>query len=249
MALSSSSPPRGAPAFVYIGAFVVALIAMALSVRAWVVVKPTTSFTASNVLHVHHLIVTVFSSVNILICVWEIALYFHIDRIQDLYQGYLKKIPRGELPKPLFLFEYITLREALSLRYWAVVWGTYSLLDVSYSQPGSFGYNIDVGNGFTTLLPSLVFLLGAADPNALTGFDARQIGFFCALFFYQALYGTVIYFFQYLNNKRWKDHDTPMFERIALVGGSNVFWILGPMHCLYCCHRMIMENSVQVFYE
>lgn len=60
--------------------------------------------------------------------------------------------------------------EILSPSFWANIWIDYARFDDAYVQPVSAGYNIDVGNGHSTLLPSL-FLLASmvrplADPKA-----------------------------------------------------------------------------------
>jgi len=228
----------------YVAAFVGSLIGLAVAIRYFH--RPSENHTLLQPLHLG---VTLYCAVNILICIWEIALYVHIHHIKQTFEGYKKKLEAGQLPSPLFLFQDVPLREAFSLKHWHDVWATYSLLDVSYSQVGSFGFNIDVGNGFSTLLPSLAFLAGSTDPALVFGASARQLGLISALFFYQAMYGTFVYFFQYVNNARWDDHKTPTSLIIALVGGSNGFWIVGPSFALYACYRMVMEDSVAVFYE
>ena len=203
---------------------------------------------SSPLIQVNHLIVVIFWGVNSLIALWEIVLYYHIDTIQKIYKKHLKKVPLGEFPHPIFMVaDDISLFTALSGKYWANVWGTYSLLDVSYSQPGSFGYNIDVGNGFSTLLPSFAFIAVASGFPIYSFVSIRFFAFFVSLFSWQACYGTLVYFFQYVNNKRWEDHKTPYWEIVVLVGFSNVFWIIGPLFSLYYCWEMIQTNTIQVF--
>lgn len=48
----------------------------------------------------------------------------------------------------------------------------YATLDPSYAQQGSFGFCVDVGNGFTTLAPSVLFALSITRPLL----DARVLG-------------------------------------------------------------------------
>jgi len=229
---------------VYVAIFVVLFPAAALGLRASYLASHPAD--ASALVSPLHLLIVLYCGVNVLICVWEIALWIHQDRVISLYQGYLKKVNKGSLPSPLFLFKGVALGEALSLRYWADVWGTYSLLDVSYATPGSFGYNIDVGNGYSTLVPTLVLLVAVSDPERLASVaSVRQLGFFAALSAWQALYGTLVYFFQYLHQARWRDHNTPMALRIGLVGGTNGFWIIGPAAALWACYHMVMHDSLR----
>ena len=48
------------------------------------------------------------------------------------------------------------MRQILSPTLWADVWATYSLLDGSFSDRRTFGFNADVVNGFFTPVPTLI---------------------------------------------------------------------------------------------
>lgn len=61
------------------------------------------------------------------------------------------------------------------------MWSTYSLYDPSYSNRESFGFFIDVGNGWTTLVPSLLFMWGVT----FSLLEARMLGVVGLLMFYQ----------------------------------------------------------------
>jgi hypothetical protein len=61
------------------------------------------------------------------------------------------------------------------------VWSTYSLYDPSYCNRESFGFFIDVGNGWTTLVPSLVFVWGLTYDIL----EPRALGIMGCLMFYQ----------------------------------------------------------------
>lgn len=191
-----------------------------------------------------HAFCTLFVAVNIMICLWEISLYLHRDLIQHKFKQHKLKLKRGELPNPLFLLQSITFAQAASFEFWSEVWATYSLLDICYSEHGSFGFNIDVGNGFSTLLPNCLFLL--AMNGVGMGMSNRAFGALSILFFYHGFYGTVVYFFQYNLNKRWEEHDTAKYF-YPLVVGTNGFWFVGPWACMYACWRMIDDDSIQVF--
>lgn len=142
---------------------------------------------------------------------------------------------------------HVNFSDALTFEFWADVWGTYSLLDVSYSQTGSFGYNIDVGNGWTTLFPSLAMIYVASGGTFVHYISPRLVGYLSGLVMWQQLYGTLLYFLQYVVNKRWQDHGTPSSQMIFLVGGSNFIWIVGPLLCLWTCWQMVLTDTVQVF--
>jgi hypothetical protein len=71
-----------------------------------------------------HAALSLFGAINILITLWEIGLFFHIDTIKSHHEALKKKTPRGSLGH-MFLFKEATLSQALSLRYWSQVWSTY----------------------------------------------------------------------------------------------------------------------------
>ncbi|CAN0417003.1 unnamed protein product [Laminaria digitata] len=54
--------------------------------------------------------------------------------------------------------------EILSPSFWANIWIDYSRFDSGYSDSSSAGYNIDVGNGHSTLLPTLFLMASMVRP-------------------------------------------------------------------------------------
>lgn len=80
-----------------------------------------------------------FCSINLLVCIWEIGLFLNRDLILMEYLGIKKRVPKGTLPQPIFMFEHVPLAQALRLEHWSKVWSTYSLMDPSYSDQTSFG--------------------------------------------------------------------------------------------------------------
>ena len=166
-------------AIVYVVAFVGSLIGASCALR--VQYLAATEATSKQLLDPLYLLCIIYCAVNILICIWEIILWVHQDQVIHLYNGYKKKLSRSQLPSPLFLFSDVSMSDALSLKFWADVWGTYALLDVSYAQPGSFGYNADVGNGFSTLIPTILSLILFSNPLLLAPFaEVRVWAFFLA---------------------------------------------------------------------
>jgi hypothetical protein len=85
------------------------------------------------------------------------------------------------------------------------VWACYSVFDQSYANRQSFGFFIDVGNGYSTIIPTLLFLLGMTchgEGGYQLPFTAQQVGIVGLLSFYQEFYGTVVYFLSFFMNKR-----------------------------------------------
>ena len=142
----------------------------------------------------------------------------------------------------VFLFERVTVRELFSLRYWAVMWSTYCALDPSYADTKSFGYCVDVGNGWTTLLPTIAFAVGMTTPAVLS---ARWLGMLGLMEFYKELYGTIIYFFQYVNNRRFDR--SPKAHVWGIVVPANGIWIGFPLLGMWACSRLIVDGNFDVF--
>jgi len=181
-----------------------------------------------------HVALTLFLAINLLICVWEISLW---HRIRDIRRWF--ETPRGSADRPRgnLYTTPISLGGFWSSRLWARVWLGYAYWDDGYADPKSFGFAIDVGNGFSTLLPSLLFLVGMTVPL----FSPAVLGIIGLLVFYQKFYGTCLYFFQYLYNRRYENR--PLSGILAVVGGTNGVWLLFPAIGIFVCVRLILTGS------
>ena len=103
-----------------------------------------------------------FNSLNFLICLWEISLGLYIEQIQRTFKTLRRKFNRDELGACVeFFLTPLTLKEAFALKTWHVVWATYALYDPSYQNQESFGFFIDVGNGWSTIVPTLTYTYGS----------------------------------------------------------------------------------------
>jgi hypothetical protein len=121
------------------------------------------------------------------------------------------------------------------------MWSTYAALDPSYADSTSFGFCVDTGNGFTTLLPSVAFALGMTHPLL----PPRWLGMLGLVKFYQELYGTVMYFFQYFFNRRYERAPPAMMW--AVVIPCNMFWIVLPALGIWASGRMILDDDFAAF--
>lgn len=182
----------------------------------------------------------VFLAINTLICFWEMALYFQIDTIEAWHHQpqHTSGRPRGS-----FFTSSATLRDLASTRLWARVWSEYARYDPSYADRRSFGFAIDVGNGFSTLIPSLVFFFAMTVPTL----PARVVGLIGALFFYQKFYGTCLYLFTYVFNKRYRGH-SPL-SIAGMVGGTNGIWLVFPGVGLYVCFQLVMQGRFDLLWN
>jgi len=214
----------------------------------------------SGVINFYHLALAFFLTLNVLVCLWEIGLGLYIKDIKKYYENtLLKKYPsRTEhfgATVNVFLHR-MSLGELFSLKFWSErVWGTYSLYDPSYSNHESYGFFIDVGNGWSTLLVSMYFLVGMTDTSIVRYtysvertdtqvIDPLFFGMMGIIFFYQMFYGTIIYFVQFIYHGRYKGRT--VFEVALFVGLNNGLWILFPLMGMYCSATMIRSNSFDI---
>ena len=81
---------------------------------------------------------------------------------------------------------------------------SYSLYDPSYCNKESFGFFADVGNGYTTLVPSFLYLFCMITKSPIV--EPQIMGVIGILKFYQEFYGTVIYFLSYIpaSHRMWR---------------------------------------------
>ena len=153
--------------------------------------------------------------------------------------------PQGSADRPSgnLYTTRLTWKQLASTRLWARTWLGYARYDPSYADRKSFGFAIDVGNGFTTLVPGFLFLIGMTFPI----FSPVVLGIIGLLVFYQKFYGTCLYFFTYLFNRRYEGHR--LAGVIAMVGGTNGVWLAFPAVGLYVCVRLILENRFDLIWS
>ena len=123
----------------------------------------------------------VFQAINAWIAVCEIALLTYSGKIQQVHKDSEAKLGVGRLP-PVFLFEDVAFGRLFSLEYWSVMWSTYCALDPSYADTTTFGFCVDIGNGVTTLVPTVLFALGMTWPLL----PPRWLGMMGLIMHYQA---------------------------------------------------------------
>ncbi|MGB8221747.1 MAG: hypothetical protein WCF10_04125 [Polyangiales bacterium] len=183
-----------------------------------------------------------FLVINVLVAWWEIALFVCQDQIRTEYEA-TKEPYRGRALKRVaeVFARPIPLFRVLSFCQWTNIWSSYSLFDPGYSDRRSFGYNIDVGNGFTTLIPAVAFAFGMT----FELMPARVLGILGVIMFWQMFYGTAVYFFQFFNNDRHKGHS--LRELVLFVGITNLMWFIFPIWGLYASTRMILDGSYAIF--
>ena len=195
-----------------------------------------------GVFNAHQMALAFFAWLNAIIALWEICLFLRIDLIEEQHRRFVAEYRGRELECARDFFKKpVPLRRLFSPTLWAELWSTYSVFDDSYANRKSFGFFVDIGNGFSTLLPSLLFLYGMTYEIL----PARVLGIVGLLLFYQTWYGTVVYFTSFILNKRYRGH-TPL--NLALfVGMSNGLWLTFPLWGIYAAVTMIEESSYALF--
>lgn len=143
-----------------------------------------------------------------------------------------------------FFLMPINASKAFSLKFWSRVWSTYSMYDPSYSNRESFGFFVDVGNGWTTLIPSLLWLVCMTYHDLI---PAQVLGMLGLVKFYQEFYGTCIYFLSFFFNERQKNKS--FFEVALFVGFSNGLWFFFPLVGIFASIELIRTNSYEVFLQ
>jgi len=186
-----------------------------------------------------------FLALNVLICLWEVGLGLHLSTIEADYKRLLKTYGGGtqrlRAVVDLMMHE-LTVADTVSLRFWSRIWSTYSLYDPSYSNRESFGFFVDVGNGWTTLVPSLMFLYCMTHHDVV---NARLLGVVGMIKFYQEFYGTCIYFLSFFFNRRHVGKSVG--EVVGFVGFSNGLWFVFPLVGMLASYHLIDSNSYSVF--
>lgn len=195
-----------------------------------------------GVFSVHQAVIVAFLVLNVLVNFWEIGLYFTADEIRAEYvanEAKFKGRPMDRLTE--VMNQRIKLSKLLSFKQWTGIWSGYCHFDVGYSRRGSFGYNIDVGNGFSTILPATLFAFGMTYDIVA----ARVLGIIGVAMFWQMFYGTVVYFFQYFNAGRHVGHTTK--DLVVFVGGSNGMWFIFPIWGMLASIWLIYQDSFALF--
>jgi hypothetical protein len=184
-----------------------------------------------------------FLVINVMIAWWEIVLFFCQDQIHAEYEATKEPYRGRELTRVAEIFvRPIPLLKVLAPCQWTEIWSGYSLFDPGYSDRRSFGYNIDVGNGFTTLVPAVIFAFGMT----FELMPARVLGIIGVIIFWQMFYGTAVYFFQFFNNGRHHGHSVR--DLLLFVGISNSMWFVFPLWGLYASIQMILDGSYGIFF-
>ncbi|MDH4017100.1 MAG: hypothetical protein OEV20_07170 [Actinomycetota bacterium] len=173
---------------------------------------------------VHFWATSFFFAVNALIAFWELALFRHADDIRAEYEASRERARGRELAH---IFEFfrrpVPSGQIFTLRPWAGVWAAYAVMDPAYADKKSFGFAIDIGNGYSTLLPSLLVPIAIV----FEWVPAQWLGILIVVFSWQMFYGTLLYFTSFVINRRYEGHR--LRDLFVFVGLSNLVWTTFPV--------------------
>lgn len=188
-----------------------------------------------------HGLLILFFSINLVICHWEICLFFRRDYIEKRARYWHERREKtGRVSAVEFLTGPVPLRRILSSETWADLWATYSQFDSSYADRRTYGYNVDIANGFVTPLPMLI-LFAAFTVDFLPALVAGIIG---AMMFWQLTYATSVYlvsFFVAGRQRRIGKRDMYIY-----IWALNCPWVLFPLLGLYVSIRLIVDGDYGV---
>ncbi|MXZ72322.1 MAG: hypothetical protein F4Z04_12590 [Acidobacteria bacterium] len=191
--------------------------------------------------HVLHVVFSLFFSVNLLICYWEACLFFRRDYI-EARRVYWRDRARGTGRRPVreFLSTSVPPGRVLSPTIWADVWATYSQFDESYSDRRTYGFNVDIANGFVTPAPTLI-LYGAYTVPFLPAVLAGILG---VMLFWQWTYATSVYLVSFFVARR--HIHLARGEVYGYILAMNSPWVLCALVGLYVSVRLILDGHYGV---
>ena len=188
-----------------------------------------------------YVVLALFLSTNLVICYWEICLFFRRDYIETRTEHWRERRQEtGRSPAFEFLTSRVPLKAAFSPTVWADVWATYSTYDGSYADRRTYGFNVDVANGFVTAVPSLI-LYGAFATEFLPPVAAGIVGIMLC---WQWVYATSAYLMSFFIVRRHRLLGKG--ELAGMILGFNAPWIVCPLVGLYASVRLVVDNSYAV---
>ncbi len=219
------------PAGLFTVLFIAVLALAGIGARYW----------ARGNFDVVHALLILFFSINLTICYWEICLFLRRDYIElraDYWRA--RQHETGRSAAIEFLTSRVPLTRILSSSVWADVWATYSQYDGSYADRRTYGFNVDIANGFVTPIPTAI-LYAAFTFDFLPAVVAGIVG---AMMFWQLTYATSVYwvsFFGANRQARIGQRDTFIY-----IWALNCPWVLFALLGLYASIRLIVDGDYGV---
>mmetsp|Transcript_19969 Transcript_19969/g.29589 ORF Transcript_19969/g.29589 Transcript_19969/m.29589 type:complete len:229 (-) Transcript_19969:594-1280(-) len=183
----------------------------------------------------------IFNNLNTLISMCEIVLGFRIDLIKKNYLKLREKY-KGKEVEGCLAYLFMPLPNPFDSAAWSNMWSTYSLYDPSYQNQESFGFFIDVGNGFSTIPPCLLWNYAMAYPASVSPLLVGCVG---VASYWQICYGTIIYLLSFAFNRRYEGRT--IAEVAGFVGFVNLLWFFFPLMGIYASVIILRDSNFDVF--
>ena len=191
--------------------------------------------------NVIHALLILFLSINLVICYWEVCLFLRRDYIERRTEYWRKRWREtGRKPSTEFLTTKVPLTKVLSPMVWADVWATYSQFDGSYADRRTYGYTVDIANGFVTPIPTLI-LYAAFTFDILSAPVAGIVG---VMLFWQLTYITSVYWVSFFSADR--QTRISRWDMYIYIWGMNSPWVLFALLGLYVSIRLIVNGDYSV---
>ncbi len=191
-------------------------------------------------LNAWYALLSLFLSINLLICYWEACLYLRRDYIEKRAEYWRGRKAAGRSPGIELFFSGIPLRSIASPTAWADVWAAYCAYDDAYTDRRTFGFNCDVGNGFVTPVPSMILLT-----SLTTGFlPATVAGILGVALFWQWVYVTSIYQMSFYMSGGHRE--IGMRDLLVWVWTPNIVWVVVPAAGSYVAVRLVLDGTYAV---
>ena len=192
-------------------------------------------------LNVVHSLLSLFFSTNLVVSYWEMCLFLKRDYIEERTEYWRQRQREtGKTPAVEFLTTRVPLKRILTPTVWADVWATYSQIDASFSDRRTWGFNVDVANGFFTPLPTLV-LYAALTVNFMPAILTGMLGLILS---WQWAYATSVYWVSFFMAGRQRF--LTRAELFGYVGALNAPWVFFGLLGMYVSARLILDGDYGV---
>ncbi len=188
-----------------------------------------------------YVIVALLLSLNLVICYWEICLFFRRDHIGSRLTYWRERgRDTGRNPTTAFLVSAVPVKAAFSPKVWADVWATYSTYDDGYTDRRTYAFMVDTANGFAAVIPTVI-LYAAYTTEFLPPLAAGVVGI---MLFWQWAYTTCVYLASVFVGKQHQNMSKGGLYGVVI--GSNAPWILFSLVGLYVSVRLIVDDNYNV---
>ena len=222
---------RGIPNALFIGIVLMLLTGASLGV----------SYHYYQSFNVWHTLMSFFLSLNLIVCFWEICLFLRGDYVQRRNVYWHERMEKeGIIPAVEFLSYPVNLRNMFSVTFWSDIWATYSMYDGSYADKRTYGFNGDIGNGFLSLIPSLIIHVGMV----VSILPAQLVGLIGVMMFFTWAYTTVIYWISFVNVGRHKLLSRK--DNLIYIVGTNAPWVIFSLIGLYVSINIVIDNNFTI---